>query len=233
MPPKGKKFYAVRKGLQPGIYLTWADCEKQVKGFSGAEFKSFSSREEAEEFTGNVAASTPGPALSPIAFAHSPVPVKRSRSPGLGHPSNRAEDDVYQIEFDGAAKGNPGWAGAGAVVRNPDGSVVCELREGLGSASNNVAEYRAFILGLKGALDRGIYRVRAQGDSKLIVEQILGRYKVRKFDLIPLCEEALRLIQNFAEFSIRHVDREFNSAADKLANEAVFLPETKFVSSFP
>jgi hypothetical protein len=71
----------------------------QVKGFPGAEFKSFSSREEAEQFTGNVAASTPGPAMSPKAFAHSPVPVKRSRSPGPGHPSNRAEVCLCHVQY--------------------------------------------------------------------------------------------------------------------------------------
>jgi hypothetical protein len=83
-----------------------------------------------------------------------------------------AQEDVYQVEYDGASKRNPGRAGAGALLRHPDGSVVCELKEGLGIATNNVAEYRAFILGLRGALTRGIYRVRVQGDSKLVCEQV-------------------------------------------------------------
>lgn len=203
-----------------------------------------------------VSASTSGSAmrLVPAASQASPekakspalVKVKRRKSTSLrpGRPSITAEavdtaeappdqaDDVYQVEYDGASKSNPGPAGAGALVRRPDGSVVCELREGIGSATNNVAEYRAFILGLKGALDRGIYRVRVQGDSKLVSEQVSGRWKVNQPTLAILCKEAQRLIENFSEFSVRHVDREFNSAADQLANEAVLLPETKFVSSF-
>jgi ribonuclease HI len=82
------------------------------------------------------------------------------------------QEEVYQIEYDGASKRNPGPAGAGALVRAPNGSVVCELREGLGVTTNNVAEYRALILGLCGALERGIYRVRVQGDSNLVCQQV-------------------------------------------------------------
>jgi hypothetical protein len=85
------------------------------------------------------------------------------------------QEEVYQIEYDGASKRNPGPAGAGALVRAPNGSVVCELREGLGVTTNNVAEYRALILGLCGALERGIYRVRVQGDSNLVCQQVPTR----------------------------------------------------------
>ncbi|GMP30377.1 hypothetical protein CsSME_00005072 [Camellia sinensis var. sinensis] len=75
------------------------------------------------------------------------------------------------IEFDGASKGNPGLAGAGAMLRADDGSMVCRLREGVGIATNNVAEYRAVILGLKYALKKGFKHVRVQGDSKLVCMQ--------------------------------------------------------------
>ncbi|XP_024400428.1 uncharacterized protein [Physcomitrium patens] len=215
-----------------------------VHGYIGNQFKSFSSRAEAEQYLRGVSAMSKP--LSKKAKSPKLVKVKRSRShlPKLTQPTSTAEvldmkvvpkdqaGDVYQVEYDGASKKNPGPAGAGALVRRPDGSVVCELREGIGSATNNVAEYRAFILGLKGALDRGIYRVRVQGDSKLVCEQVLGRWKVNQPTLATLCKEAQSLIQHFSEFSIQHVDRELNSAADQLANEAVLLPESKFVSSF-
>lgn len=244
MASKGKtKFYAVLKGRRPGIYLTWNECKEQVNGYVGAQHKSFGTAQEAEQYMNGVSATASGPAMSqsspkrPLPFS-APGKVRRpffvnTEAVGTAVVPQGQSDDVYQIEYDGAAKGNPGPAGAGALVRHPDGSVVCELREGLGSATNNVAEYRAVILGLRGALDRGIYRVRVQGDSKLVCEQILGNWKVSNAALAVLWKEALKLMQNFEEVSIRQIGRDFNSAADQLANEAVFLPETKFVSSFP
>ncbi|XP_054802805.1 uncharacterized protein LOC129306299 isoform X2 [Prosopis cineraria] len=89
---------------------------------------------------------------------------------------NAAQSDLSTclsciIEFDGAAKGNPGPAGAGAVLRAEDGSKVCRLREGVGSSTNNVAEYRALILGLKHATKRGYKHIRVQGDSLLVCNQ--------------------------------------------------------------
>eukprot|EP00249_Psilotum_nudum_P017420 c26314_g1_i3 orf=627-1937(-) len=139
--------------------------------------------------------------------------------------------DLYCLEFDGASKGNPGKAGAGAVLRRPDGSVLCELMAGLGVSTCNVAEYRACIMGLQGALDRGIRYIKVQGDSSLVCKQINEEWRVHNKDLLNLWTEAKMLKNNFKQFSIQHVAREFNSAADALANSAVALPETKFSSS--
>ncbi|BBM97327.1 hypothetical protein MPTK1_1g04850 [Marchantia polymorpha subsp. ruderalis] len=136
-------------------------------------------------------------------------------------------DAVYQLEYDGASKGNPGHAGAGALIRHPDGTVVCELTVGLGKATNNVAEYRGLIAGLKKALDLGIQRIQAQGDSKLVTQQVRGVWAVKNENLAVLCKEARRLVTSFKGFEIRHVDREWNSAADALANKAVGLAEEK------
>lgn len=130
-------------------------------------------------------------------------------------------EGVYQLEFDGASKGNPGRAGAGALIRCPHGSVVLELTEFLGSETNNVAEYRALILGLKAALSKGIRRVKAQGDSKLVCLQVTGAWKVENKKLITLHEEVKKLQVLFEVFSIAHIRREYNSEADALANEAV------------
>ncbi|KDP45401.1 hypothetical protein JCGZ_09650 [Jatropha curcas] len=127
------------------------------------------------------------------------------------------------LEFDGASKGNPGPAGAGAVLRAADGSMVCRLREGLGTATNNVAEYRAVILGLKHALRKGFKNIRVQGDSNLVCMQIQGLRKIKAQNLADLCKEAKELKDKFTSFQIRHVLREYNSEADKQANLAINL----------
>ncbi|KAF5741042.1 hypothetical protein HS088_TW10G00037 [Tripterygium wilfordii] len=111
------------------------------------------------------------------------------------------------LEFDGASKGNPGPAGAGAVLRANDGSVICRLREGLGTATNNVAEYRAMILGLKYALKKGYQSICVQGDSKLVCMQIQGLWKVKHENLTELWKEAKKLKDTFLSFQIGHVLR--------------------------
>ncbi|KAJ8774982.1 hypothetical protein K2173_019986 [Erythroxylum novogranatense] len=129
------------------------------------------------------------------------------------------------LEFDGASKGNPGPAGAGAVLRADDGSMVCQLREGLGIATNNVAEYRALILGLKHALMKGFKNIRVQGDSNLVCQQIQGLWKIKNANLADLCKEAQDLKNKFNSFDIKHVLREFNSKADAQANLALKLED--------
>ncbi|KDP33942.1 hypothetical protein JCGZ_07513 [Jatropha curcas] len=127
------------------------------------------------------------------------------------------------LEFDGASRGNPGPAGAGALLRTTDGSVICRLREGLGTVTCNVAEYRAVILGLKYALKKGYTKICVQGDSKLICSQIQGSWKVKHKDMAKLYEQVKKLKDKFISFQISHVLREFNSEADAQANLAVAL----------
>lgn len=129
------------------------------------------------------------------------------------------------LEFDGASKGNPGKAGAGAVLRTEDGSVVWRLREGVGIATNNVAEYRGIILGLKYALMKGFQRIRVQGDSKLVCMQIQNLWQARHKNMIELCKEAKELKDKFSSFQIDHVLRDLNSEADTQANLAVDLAD--------
>ncbi|XP_041025785.1 uncharacterized protein LOC121266121 [Juglans microcarpa x Juglans regia] len=129
------------------------------------------------------------------------------------------------LEFDGASKGNPGLAGAGAVLRADDGSLICRLQEGLGIATNNVAEYRALILGLRYALKRGFTSIRVKGDSKLICMQVQGLWKARNQNMSDLCEEAKILMSKFLSFEINHVLRDLNSDADAQANLAVGLAD--------
>ncbi|GMY13426.1 ribonuclease hi [Fagus crenata] len=127
--------------------------------------------------------------------------------------------------FDGASKGNPGLAGAGAVLRAEDGSMVCQLREGVGIATNNVAEYRAVILGLRHAVKKGYKHIRVQGDSKLVCMQIQGVWKTKNQNMADLCKVAKDLKDKFVSFQINHVLREFNSEADAQANLAINLKD--------
>lgn len=129
------------------------------------------------------------------------------------------------LEFDGSSKGNPGKAGAGAVLRAEDGSVICVLREGVGTATNNVAEYRAVILGLKYALEKGCRSIRVRGDSKLVCMQVQGLWKVRHKKMSELFQVVNKLKQNFHSFEISHVLRGLNSDADAQANKAILLAD--------
>ncbi|ERM99686.1 uncharacterized protein LOC18427722 isoform X2 [Amborella trichopoda] len=127
------------------------------------------------------------------------------------------------LEFDGSSKGNPGRGGAGAILRTDDGRVICRMREGLGIVTNNVAEYRAVILGMKCALRKGVTQVQVQGDSKLVCMQIQNLWRTKHHNLIKLSKEAQELKKRFSYFQINHVDRDLNSEADALANSAVEL----------
>lgn len=136
----------------------------------------------------------------------------------------RSKPATCILEFDGASKGNPGQAGAGAVIRTEDGNVVSRVREGLGIATNNVAEYRALILGMKCALMRGFKHIRVQGDSQLVCMQVQDLWQTKNQNMTDLCKEAKKLKDMFQSFNIMHVRREFNSFADNLANLAINLP---------
>ncbi len=122
---------------------------------------------------------------------------------------------------DGGARGNPGPAGYGAVVATPGGQVLAEEAEGIGWATNNVAEYRGVIAGLRRAKELGARRVRVRADSLLVVNQQKGLWKVKNAALRPLSEEAARLARSFERVTWEHVPRERNRRADALANRAM------------
>ncbi|ESR51709.1 hypothetical protein CICLE_v10031867mg [Citrus x clementina] len=132
------------------------------------------------------------------------------------------------IEFDGASKGNPGPAGAAAVLRTDDGSLICKLREGVGIATSNVAEYRGLILGLKYALEKGFSNIRVQGDSKLVCMQVAGSWKTKHQGMAKLCGEARRLKDKFLSFQISHVLRVtivfVPNGSYRLVQDNVFIP---------
>lgn len=122
---------------------------------------------------------------------------------------------------DGAARGNPGPAGIGVVVKGEGGRTVAELAQGIGPATNNVAEYRAAIAGLRLAAEHGARRVQLRSDSRLLIEQLSGRFRVKNPTLRRLHEEARAVIKGFDRVSMEHVPRELNAEADRLANEGV------------
>jgi ribonuclease HI len=122
---------------------------------------------------------------------------------------------------DGGARGNPGPAAIAAVVSTPDGEVLEEVGEAIGRATNNVAEYRALLLGIARAREQGAAEVDLVGDSELVVRQVQGRYKVKDEGLRPLHAEVKAALRNFEHWTIRHVRREHNAEADRLVNKVL------------
>ena len=125
-----------------------------------------------------------------------------------------------EIFCDGASSGNPGNAGIGIVINLADGTPACRLSEYIGTATNNVAEYTAFIRALEEARTLGIKRIKVFLDSELIVKQINGLYKVKNINLIPLWTRANKLLSGVDGFTVSHIRRDMNSEADALARRA-------------
>ncbi len=119
---------------------------------------------------------------------------------------------------DGGARGNPGSAGYGALIKNADGQVLAELYAGIGVNTNNVAEYQGLIAALEWALAHGHRRLHVKSDSLLIVQQMLGKYRVKHEGLIPLNQNARRLAAAIGHVTFEHVRRELNTEADHLSN---------------
>jgi len=124
------------------------------------------------------------------------------------------------LRSDGGARGNPGPAGAGFVIE-VHGDVVCSAGRFLGEVTNNIAEYEALIWGLENVRALGYTQVSVLADSELLVKQVNGVYKVKNDGLKPLCARALALLRGFNSFEVGHVRREYNKAADAMANAAM------------
>jgi len=127
----------------------------------------------------------------------------------------------YIAYIDGGARGNPGPAGFGVRIERPDGELVEELSEAIGTATNNVAEYRGLLAALRWALAHHAARLHVRSDSLLLVQQMLGHYKVKNAGLQPLHAEARRLAQQIGRVTYEHVGRASNAHADRLANAAM------------
>ena len=124
--------------------------------------------------------------------------------------------------FDGCSKGNPGRAGAGAVLYDPQGAEVFAESVFAGhSATNNEAEYTGLILGLNESLKRGITELQVRGDSQLVIRQMQGKYKVNSPNLVPLHQCASTLASKFSKIEFEHVYRNNNKRADALSNAGI------------
>jgi ribonuclease HI len=125
------------------------------------------------------------------------------------------------VNVDGGARGNPGPAAAAAVLSSPAGEVIDSRGELIGEATNNVAEYRAMMLGIELAKSHGVTELELIGDSELIVRQIKGEWKIKNKPLQALRAEVVAALGGFEKWSARSVPREQNEAADALVNETL------------
>jgi ribonuclease HI len=125
------------------------------------------------------------------------------------------------VHVDGGSRGNPGPAAVAAVVTDEQGKVLDEASEAIGFATNNVAEYRAVLLGAERAKQLGATDIELVNDSQLIERQLQGAYKVKHPDMKPLYREAIDALKGFDSWTIRSVPREENADADALVNQAL------------
>ncbi len=154
-----------------------------------------------------------------------PEPPPASEEPGSAAPPRHG----FLIRTDGAARGNPGPASAGAALydlrrpdaRDPRADPDASISDYLGVQTNNVAEYTGVVRALELAAELGASEVHMLLDSKLIVEQLAGRWRVKDAKLIPLWARARQTLAGFGRWSAAHVPRAQNSVADALANEAI------------
>jgi ribonuclease HI len=133
----------------------------------------------------------------------------------------KADAGAWRLFVDGASRGNPGPAGAGAVLFDPAGHPKGEVSQYLGETTNNVAEYQALLHGLKLALELGVKDLQIMADSLLIVQQLKGAYQVKTPHLYPLFSQARQTLQEFNPCALSHLDRSLNHEADRLARQAI------------
>ncbi|RKG77368.1 ribonuclease HI family protein [Corallococcus terminator] len=159
------------------------------------------------------------PALEPAAGSGpvAPSPTVESAAPIApgGGPTR------VRVYSDGAARGNPGPAGAGAVLMDTQGVVIARLGKFLGHQTNNHAEYMGLLLGLQHARALGAREVEVYADSELLIRQLDGRYQVKSATLKPLFQEAQKLLKTFSKVKLVHVPRAQNAEADEMSNRAI------------
>lgn len=164
-----------------------------------------------------------GQMLEALAARLSAPAEEPSKAPAPTPPPSESKGPYPHLHLysDGAARGNPGPSGAGAVLLEPGGQVVARLGRYLGIQTNNHAEYAALLLGLEHARALGAKELEVFSDSELLVRQLTGRYQVRSPTLKPLHEKARRLLRQFPKVKVTHVPREENTAADEMSNRAI------------
>jgi len=128
---------------------------------------------------------------------------------------------IYKLQFDGCSKGNPGLAGAGAVIYQNTDEIWYDFSFVGKSTTNNQAEYNGLLIGLNQAIKLNITELLVEGDSDLVIKQMNNQYKVKSENLIPLYEKAKQLESKFEKITFTHIYRDKNKRADELANQAV------------
>jgi probable phosphoglycerate mutase len=128
---------------------------------------------------------------------------------------------VITAYFDRGARGNPGPAGYGVHIVDEHGTVLAEIARGIGVATNNQAEYQGLLAALRWAADHRVTELTIKGDSLLLIQQMLGHYRVKNEGLVPLHREARRLCDRIGRVSFEHVPRERNRHADRLSNQGM------------
>ena len=131
------------------------------------------------------------------------------------------EKQTHKLYTDGACRGNPGVGGAGAVITDTEENILWEGKQYLGHCTNNIAEYKALILGLTGALEKGYNNLEVYLDSELLAKQINGFYKIKNENLKELMRQVRTLLSSFTSIQVTHVARCHNAQADRLANLAI------------
>ncbi len=166
------------------------------------------------------AAPRPEIVAPPTQHAFSDVLKMETPSP-RAPPPTVAKHTTLTLFSDGAARGNPGPAGAGAVLKAADGAIVARVGKFLGVQTNNVAEYEGVLIGLQRALDMGVRVVHVRADSLLVISQLRGEWKIKNEGLKPLYEQAKRMLRQFERVTLQHVPRAQNSDADEMSNRAI------------
>lgn len=206
------KYYAVARGKKIGLFTSWKECQASTKGYKSPIFKSFETRSLAEEYLRDQMAISAGEYIT----------VYKKELEGVWE-----SPMCHLLRFDGGSRGNPGLAGSGSILLSPVGrtgarSTVFEAGRILsGKRTNNEAEYDGIINGLTVALYNKIRHVVIEGDSKLVIEQVRGAWKASAPHIQELLAKVMHLIYQFDYVGIRHIRREGNSDADRLANEAM------------
>lgn len=170
---------------------------------------------------------SPGTIREIIAEADSATSTTRQEPAASSSSAAPATPGRCRLFTDGASRGNPGHAGAGAVLFGADGSELAARSSYLGTCTNNVAEYKALLIGLQSARDLGCRSLEIFLDSELIVRQIQGRYKVKNAALKPLFDQVQTYLVDLDEWRVRHVPRAQNARADALANKGIDQREQK------
>lgn len=168
-----------------------------------------------EDAARRLSASAPAPAQRSLFDARPAAPASRPKASATGRLAHLV------LHSDGAARGNPGPAGAGAVLSEPGGKVLTRLGRYLGMQTNNVAEYEGVILGLEKALELGVRHLDVRADSLLVINQLRGEWKVKHPGLKPHYERARALLKQFERVTLEHVRRELNVEADEMSNRAI------------